>query len=285
MKRFIKNVTLYALIFLVILSFLAYAGFHLARHKILQNFPETENIILGDSNSQRAVDDAKLTSTKNFSSTAENYRLSYYKLLFIHKHNTELERVILSFSPQNLFFAFPNNHRHSYSALIILDPSDYKAYYFGHLTIKRYFYFLKYGLNHVINFIFGNEIELGGFLKINSKEQQFYEWHSAFCLELEKGLITKMSEEQIHYLNLIIEYCQNQNIALNLLVTPKHKILFEDSSYHAKDFFNFYNQYYGHIPIINFSDLQINEAEFQDPMHLNELGAEKLTQKLSQILE
>lgn len=74
MKRFIKNATLYALIFLVTLSFLAYAGFHLARHKILQNFPETENIILGDSNSQRAVDDAKLNSTKNFSSTAENYR-------------------------------------------------------------------------------------------------------------------------------------------------------------------------------------------------------------------
>ena len=284
MTRFLKKIVLYFFAFLTVLSLLCCVGFYLARVEILNHFPKTETIILGDSNTERGINDSLLISSTNFSSTAENYRLSFYKLQFIHKQNKSLKRVILSFSPHNLFFAFPNNHRHSHSALIVLEPSDYSDYYSGNITLKRCFYTLNYGLKHLIDLLFKNEIKLGGFTNIAPENSQFEFWHTNFCKTLEESPVNEISGDQIRYLNAIITYCKKNDLEIQFLVLPKHQILLEDSAYHANEFVNFYEQHYREIPILNYAELPMNENEFQDPMHLNSLGAKKLTQKLAESL-
>jgi hypothetical protein len=277
MKKFIGKIALYVISFTLFFSILAALGFYLVRQKIIEKLPHNRTIILGDSNTQRGVNDALLPSCINYSATAENYRLTYFKLKFIQKHNPKLKEVYLSFSPHNLYFGFPTNHRHSKNALLVLEQNDYQSYYKGRISPKRYFYTLKYGLGHFVDNLLGKNVKIGEFEELHPKDRQFEFWQMGYCENLKNQVITDFDRDQLYYLEKIIAFCKASNLDLNLLVLPKHPVLWEDSSYRKNDLFKLHQSKYSQLPLLDFSELILKDEDFQDPIHLNKLGAAKLT--------
>jgi hypothetical protein len=90
--------------------------------------------------------------------------------------------------------------------------------------------------------------------------------------------------KEIEYLNKVVEYYSKKNVKVILVSTPVSKYYRKDMSSEQRDFFIsqatkisvMHNVYY----LNYYNDNQFTDIDYYDSCHLNELGAEKLTQKI-----
>ena len=199
--------------------------------------PENKNIlILGDSNSQCAINDSIFNSTINISSSSDSYFYSYLKLNKILSSNQKIDTVILSFSPHNIFDnGWLFNKSHIYSRLPIYYPlmgwDDIKYLYKG--NVKAFYSSISLvikqsGKNFVKKVLRRRFAFEGGFLSlerdilkevqeklINGEKLPFFKIPQSF----------KIAENEILYLNKIITSCNKNKLKLYLVNLPKRKEL------------------------------------------------------------
>jgi len=90
--------------------------------------------------------------------------------------------------------------------------------------------------------------------------------------------------KEIDYLNKIVEYYAKKNVKVILVSTPVSKYYRKDMSLEQRDFFisqaekisDLNNVYY----LNYYNDNEFTDLDYYDSCHLNEVGAEKLTQKI-----
>jgi hypothetical protein len=90
--------------------------------------------------------------------------------------------------------------------------------------------------------------------------------------------------KEIEYLNKVVEYYAKKNVKVILVSTPVSKYYRKDMNLEQRDFFisqaekisDLQNVYY----LNYYNDNQFTDLDYYDSCHLNELGAQKLTQDI-----
>ena len=91
----------------------------------------------------------------------------------------------------------------------------------------------------------------------------------------------RVSQFEKKYLDKIVKLCQDNDIKLILINTPKRNEILSYSKYGMKEFYEFYDNYYYNIDFLDFSRFSLPESDYGDFVHLNTLGAKRFSTYLN----
>lgn len=296
MKVFIRNISLFCgIIFipLIIFSFyIFYANYKLAAdYKIESNI---NTLVIGDSHTQKAINDRYFPNAINLSQSSECFIYSYSKLLEILKHHPNIKTVLLGCS------------FHSFS-------SYYDEFVFGKYgaeTSARYFFIMPLTLK--LEFLLKNNNLTGRYLLqilsngitnlgVRSGQYSFLGNYEAYRTSVklseqsirkrvnthyfQQGKMDGFSSLNVYYLSKVVELCKERKIKLILLNTPMHKYYIENVPDKFKD--KFYSLIKSKkLNLIEFEKLKLDDSCFlPDGDHVNEEGARLTTLFLVNVLK
>jgi len=285
MRNYLKNTFLFSII-LILLSFLVILSNHIGFLKIPNNVTQNKNIlVLGDSNTECAINDSIFASAVNKSASADSYFYSYLKLKHIVQNNPNIDTIVLGFAPHNIFdngWLLDDSHINSHLKLYfpLMEFSDYsfficnnpKAFLSTLPTITKHAY------NNLFNRLLNNftACYYGAYLKLERNKLQevkalFKEGKPLPFFDLPNNF--SISEPETLYLNKIISFCSSNHLKLYFINTPKRFELLKYQKYGTKEFYEFYNKTYSHIDFIDCSNLTLQDKNYGDFVHLNSNGA------------
>lgn len=231
-----------------------------------------KNIIIGDSNTECAINSDLIDNTINLSKSGESYFYSYIKIKNIVSNN-KIEKIFLSFSPHNIFrddekLKISSNNR-IYSDFIYYFPilstneikflfsKDYLSSFFSILKSPKYF-------------IYKNK-KFGGHLLLNRNRLQ----QKLKALKTKKKINWSYYDTdsvEVKYLKKIKKFLEQNDVEFYLINTPKRKELINHSNDYLK-FIEFYNKELSEVKFYDFSSYMGEEKYFSDLIHLNSLGS------------
>jgi hypothetical protein len=290
MKKFLNKLFLFISIpttlLLIAIAIIGYIANHLD-FKINSNINE---IYIGDSHVQCAINDSFLTNSKNVSRGAESFYFSYFKLKKIIEHNKQIKKVYLGAS----YHSFSNY----YDAFISGEFSPSIA--------PKYFYVLP--LNEKINMIRWNLNNLPQFIELLNEESQRYLFKNntynygdysnkfkktkAAVVSMDKRLnfqyytnnqLNNFSEINLEYFSKIIELCGSNNIELVLLNTPIHPYFKKKIPPAYINKFNIVVQN-KKLDVIDFNNLNFTDSSFiPDGDHVSVMETYNLAKEIERL--
>ena len=286
MNKFIKNALKFCFVIIFSATFVFVLAFVISSTKNIfsPSFVESKvNIfILGDSNTECAINDSLFLNSKNLSSSGEPYFESFSKIQKLLLENIRIDYIFLSYAPHNFYECpFPDRRR------------DYK--YISFETFKILFNYKKNKFQFVKSVI---KDKLKIHFKINGSfrylERNDLENHKLSLLRgenltnfpnkiLSKNTNHKVNQNQRYFFEKIISICNENGINLILLNTPKRKELINDKRYCYDKFNNYYLKNHSEIPYIDHTNFELNENYFGDFVHLNYKGAKKYSTFLNEL--
>lgn len=285
MKIFIKRALIFSFVFSMIYLLLIVINYYDVKERELQ-IPIQKNIlVLGDSNTESAIDDDILVSAYNLSHSADPFFYSYLKLRKITETNKTIDTLLLSFSPHNVFendWTFNVSHIYLRMGMYypFMDWHDVKYLYLENAgaVISSSPAIIQQIMRNVIEKISGrNPIVKYGHFTL-SDHSIFAENQPQKALEdmlpssnIPKNL--KISKKEIKYLLKIIDHCNNENLKLILINPPKRQEILNYSLYGVKEFYSYYDSNLTSIEFLDFSNLDMPDDSFNDFVHLNSKGS------------
>lgn len=294
MKLFFNRIFIFSLTTSAVLFFLVGLVYILTYNYQFDTINK-KNIFLGDSNSMNAINDSLVTNSKNLSGSADSYFYSYLKLRKIINSENKIQRVFLSFSPHNII---DNSWLFNETDLVsrfpiymsMLDKSD-----FNFLFDKKENLF-KSSIYSTIK----NSISIYYSILTDKIDKSYGGYEPTYSNNLKKAIISLnenesvpnfripqkfiIYEEEILYLNKIINLCKTNNIELNLIITPKRKELLSFKKYFYKEFLLYYEANFSNINLYNFSDFTMPDDSYDDLVHLNYKGSVLFSKHLNDII-
>jgi len=284
MKLFLKYISRF-LIFLFTVFLLIIIGNYWLIQLTPINFPSKKNIlILGDSNSECAINDDIFKRSTNFSAPAESYYYSYLKLKKILETKQAIDTVLLSFSPHNIFdnnwFASQNHIENNFCRYYpFMSRNDFRFLLESHP--KSVIYSLRsialQFLKNIFRKITGSHsLQLGGFtsLDLDRLEEALQSLKAGEPIKnfrLPKDLYP--TNVEIAYINKIVQLCEKSQLRLILINLPKRLELLNDKRYGMEEFQIVYNTKFNQLDYFNFSSLSMEDEMYADLLHLNKQGS------------
>ena len=285
MKIFLKHIFIFLIIFILTFSSIISLNYYLIHSEKFVINSNRHILILGDSNSQCAINDSIFKSSYNVSGSADSYFYSYLKLKKILISNQNIDTVLLSFSPHNIFdngWLFSNDHMYSnfckYYPLMMLD--DLKVLLYGNpeglfSSLPAISKQLVY--NIIAKVRYGSIFSLyGGFWYLdrnilaevleklkNDEPIPFFKIPNNFSV----------AESEELYLDKIISVCESKGIKLYFINLPKRKEILTFPKYGVKEFNEFYDRKYKLIDFLDFSIMNLPDDDYGDLVHLNIRGS------------
>lgn len=279
MKNFIKKITIFFLILLLLIIVpFVYLNIYHSLFFNQFNLSKSINVIfIGDSQIQTAINDELINNSINISSSAESYYFSYYKLQKYLIQNSQIKRIYLGFSYHNLsnyyddfitgkqsgyissshFFILPIEERVNCLIWNSKTPFFYLKKIFRAEIAKV---FTDHGVGYSNNFVNTCASEQSMNKKLLS---QFYN----------NGKLNDFSDINLDYLNRIVALCKTKKIELIFLTTPLH-------SYFRDNVPDVYRHKYAEIiksekiKLIDLSTLPLSDDDFiPDGVHVSQKGA------------
>jgi lysophospholipase L1-like esterase len=235
-------------------------------------------LILGDSQTETALNDNFIKNSVNLSNAGDPIYFNYVKLKRIIEKNRQIETVILGFTSSNLdskgFYEVPKF------------KSKYIAYFYL-IDIKDYTDIIKYNLEGLIRGVTGlgryftktvtiinedkiNNIGIGGFRPIPTHISNLEE-----DINNEKKIFKSEHDPlSIKYFLKIEALCKRENLNLIVLNSPVHKSLSKRQKVRNEKYLKFIEQFDSNIQFWNYEDLSLENKYFFDENHLNVKGAE-----------
>lgn len=281
MKKFlIKSVVFTFIIFFIIVFFFLLLNF--SEDKIISN--EQTIIIAGDSNTECAINDQKISNALNISKSGESYFYTFYKLKHLIHRNEHIEKVYLSFSPHNLV---------TEETRITEGGSIYNNFikYSPVLDSESIYYLFKKDKKNVFLSFLKSPIsffEKGSFLKnkLSSTLWGGYLYLDRNNLDKEIKSSQKFSrvysqknidDIEVRYLKKISHLLEIYNIELVLLNTPKWTDFYKNSN-HLEFYYKVYEKDFSNLKLLDYSSLFSRKELFGDFTHLNFKGSQKFTE-------
>ncbi len=286
MKRFLKRIFVFVIPMLVIAIGVSFGAKSAINAKPVFQLPKTTNaLILGHSQPECAFNDSLISNTKNMAQGGEAYFYTYQKIKKLLPDNPQIKTVYLSFSnnqiePRMDEWTYDDEHVSNYFPKYAaqLDADDYalllqynyKAVLSGEIkAIKNNLSFLIKGENNFLahnnwgGYLYLKRNKLDSIIKVN------------YINTIKKEFSAAVSTINVHYLEKIVAFCQQQNVKLVFYRTPVHPILFE--AYNEPKFQNLRKQKFNQIPFLDFHDFKLTNDEMGDFDHLNYKGARKFS--------
>jgi hypothetical protein len=245
---------------------------------------EKNILVLGDSTPECAINDKIFKQVFNFSSPAESYYYSFLKLRKILESNQDIDTVLLSFSPHNVFdnnwFQNNNHIQHNFCRYYpLMSWHDLKylleynqkilVYSCRHIPLQ----FLKNGLRKISR---KTILKLGGFKDLDLDRlvpalQALQEGKRIKDFKLPQHFGTTIVE--LHYLQKIVVLCKENELKLIFINLPKHPVLIKNKGYGIQEFQQMYKMKFNQISYFDFSNFPLEDEFFVDLVHLNREGA------------
>ena len=235
-------------------------------------------LILGDSQTETALNDSIIENSINLSKAGDPLYFNYVKLKKIIEKNKQLETVILGFTSSNLdskgFYEVPKFKSKYITYFYLIDFEDYtdiiennqEGLIRGMTGLGRYFIKTRKLLNE--NEI--NRLGIGAFRPI-SPEISNLEY------DIKNEVIIFGSSHDslsIKYFLKIAALCKTNNLSLIALNAPVHKSLSIRQKVRNEEYLKFMKQFDTNIQFWNYEDFSLENRYFFDENHLNLKGAE-----------
>jgi hypothetical protein len=241
---------------------------------------------MGHSHTEFAYNDSLIKNVKNFANSAEPYFYTYSKLKILLRHNSELKNVILEFSNNSISISMDDwiwadkylDHRFTfYSPFLEKDQINTILYKNPISTIENY---LK---SIISNFwkIFRNDIDYTKYFGQYSELERIMQESEKVSYDIQES--SPVSEENLRYLDRIIELCKINNINLFFIRTPQHEYCSELAN--EPTFQKVYKERYNEILFFDLQKLPLTINDYADVEHLNKYGAKKVSLFLNEILQ
>lgn len=285
MKKFVIHLLLFSTIVITLYCALVISNFYLIKSVQLIESKHKKIIVLGDSNIECAINDSIYINAQNLSASSDSYYYSYLKLKKILNNKNNIDTVILSFAPHNLFDnGWLLSESHIYTRLATYYPLmnwDDFSFLFSNDPRAVIIAFPRIVKQSIINFSYKfnpptKDFTFGGFDKIDRNILP------EVRLKLKKGEKLpffripdnfEIAKKEELYLNKIIDLCNSKQKVLYLINTPKRIELLNYPKYGVKEFNTLYLKNYRSVNYIDLSKLDIPEDCFGDFVHLNSKGA------------
>jgi hypothetical protein len=284
MKKFIFKLLFFIIPILLVLVIVRYYIIYLKentqRYKLSSSI---ENLIIGHSQPECALNDSLIENSKNMSQGGESYLFTYVKLKKILEINPTIKNVYLSFS-NNQVSSLMDDWTFGDESL----KAKYNSYHFAMDKKEKELLFKKNWqaiLQSEFTIIRNNSVDL---VKYKGKLNPKIYWgeylylkrdktdsllKSNYIENLKKNRKSKISDINIHYLKKIVDLCKLKKVHIFLFRTPIHNAL--KSTFDELKFQSIRKQYFSNIKYIDNIDFQISNEEFGDLEHLNYRGAKK----------
>lgn len=244
-----------------------------------------ETIALGNSRIYRGINPYKLDSNAyNFSHDNDSFNQIYYKLLYLKKIN-KLPKEILMGVDYFQFSVFSDTRNHVY-----------KKYFEGGY-MKDYDLDLNTSFSNYMTFT-QNRINLWlewiqGLKEYNMEEVPYMTDRGQYVLygmAKENEKVTRESTVlplQQKYFDKILEFCEDNNIKINMIMMPTRTNELESYSEETIKKFDDYfkSKENENVRYLNFArDSRFVLEDYQDKTHLNKEGADKFSEILNEAL-
>ena len=294
MKKFIVKLVLFISIFILVYVSLSYYTKITINKKFnykLNNSVTT--IVLGHSQPECGINDRKMNNLKNLSQGGEAYFYTYLKLKKVTQENPNVKNIVLSFSNNQVKkqmddwtfgkknmpnFYTKYNFLMQWNDISFLFKNNFKTYL--NSENKSLVNNLKVLKTH--NKSIYDDRNWGGYLALNRNKVDSL-LHHKFLDKLKKKPNLEISNVNLNYLDLIINYCKQKNLNLYLIRLPIQKDYFKIDN--EVQFQKIRKSIYKTIPYLDFHNFPLKNNEFGDFDHLNSKGALKFSIFLNTLFE
>ncbi len=250
-----------------------------------------KSIVMGNSHSELAFNDSLITGLKNISQSGESYFYTYVKAKQVLKQNPQITTVFIEFtnyaitsvideqiwSDKYINYRYPN-----YSAFMeweermLLAKNNLKA------VIAATPITLKKQASRIIHNNYNYTSVTGGYYFTKENKLNINIIIDDTLSEYKKKQINTAAIYNLSYLEKIVELCEENNIKLYFIRSPLH----EKSLYLANEplFLKIKKKRFPNVEFLDFKDFPLEDNEFRDTDHLNNLGAKKFSLWFNQIL-
>ena len=309
MRRLIKNIFL---LFTIVL-FIAFVSYRINVWSInkagLQLCDSTETLMTGSSLIMLGLNPEYIPKSENVASAAEPVVISYFKIRDIIGNNPQVKRVITSCSlheitEQDVVFSGKRSVVvEMFTRLSFLRNSvtlddlklfkvDYPVYwevFTRYRVFPNYFYIYRALFENNLKCNYDGLLYVSGFQKrgdfnIRADVREDVDVVKVVNAHFpSKGMQKKLSNVSLNYLDSISALCDRSNIELIIVGMPISEKLYEKI---PRFYINYYNSYVDKMKQrlkCRFFDFThaAKEEWFLDLIHLDELGAEKITTMLN----
>ncbi|WP_395052116.1 hypothetical protein [Flavobacterium sp.] len=295
MKTFLQRFLLFCFIIASGVIVVILVSNFIINSKINYTFSSKKNIlILGDSQTQCALNDTVFNNAINLSESADTYFYSYLKLKKIIPHNTQIDTLFLAYAPHNVtktqdnwlvdesingfklplhFFLFESSDLFNFAKIAPLQ------------LIKNYPKVVAKNASHLFRIYKKNPINkfgIGGYKALFHELGESNTEKPASILQKKQ---TQYATTDLNYLKKIYNYCTNKKIKIILIATPfNQEVVGVDKPYLNK-YITFAKEEIPNATLFNYSNYLMEKKFFADDVHLNHEGAKVFTKMIKNTLK
>ncbi|MDD5014565.1 MAG: hypothetical protein PHW73_05620 [Atribacterota bacterium] len=290
MKKFIFKVFVFIIIFISLL--ISYNILFYLYNSNMENCylidKSKDILILGDSNTECAINDSIVSKSVNLSQSADAYFYSFIKLRKFLKINPNIETVILGINEKSLYNheLFKSNEyiRSKYNSYfrlmnlndfrVLLEAGGIKA--FINLAEASFYNFSRALTIQESDY---KDMNIGGYLYlIRDKLDETIERYKKE--NKQNNINIEYSKNQIEYLLKIVSLCKEYKVKLILLSTPTYMYCTNENDFYKLN--QFLKKNMGDdIDYWDYSSYSLPDFCYGDIDHLNYKGTEVFSKKLN----
>jgi hypothetical protein len=248
-------------------------------------------LVLGDSNAACGINDTVYSVSTNLSAPSDSYFYSYLKLKKAVRSGMEFDTLLLSFAPHNIF----DNPWFTKDDIIY---TQFRKYY-PLMDFEDLINLTRQNPESVLGATKPIGTECAKNVLLKAKGDKFlslggFEHMTLNSLDLALEKLSKdepipfcrmpknheLTQNELFYLQKIVEYCAKHDKKLVFINVPKRKELLSYKLYGFDDFYAYYFKEYGQIDFLDFHDLILPERYFGDLTHLNLEGSSYFSELL-----
>lgn len=252
-----------------------------------------ENLLLGHSQPECALNDSIIEKSVNRCQGGEAYFYTYTKLKKLLEVNNQIKTVYLSFSNNQIG---KEMDKWIYGDIYILDK--YPAYFYE-MSKNDKFVLIKENFKSVISaeskILKRNLIDL--FKNKGQLKEPLY-WgehlplrHQKVDSLIKENYIEKIEQQNekgfstinIDYLKKIVDLCKKENVQLVFFRLPVHELLRE--TFDEKAFDSIRRKHFNSVLFLDCANYTISNDKFVDFSHLNYKGANEFSEFFNQLVQ
>ncbi len=256
-----------------------------ARKEMLTLPTDTTIAFLGNSTIELGIDDSLVPGLANRGRSREAPDMVYAKLKLLKEFNPALDTVVVSFDDmflENTTFAPAMSPK-----CIVLDQYDLDDWllYLRYYCIDTDEQFLS-SLFHIYSVFplvyppYNGHKSFGGYQPKEVVMDPGVETHEKKSVPERKLDDTTFPYLCRHYVDRIVDFCADNGITLVFFSTPKHHSVRRDINV----FKDAYSKFYPHIRMFDYSDMELPDSCYADPVHLNTAGAGIVTRLVTEAI-
>ena len=286
MKNFLHKIVA----FIAIMTFILVGVFLVNRNWANFKISDKNNILLvGHSHSECAFNDTIVSGLINYSQSGESYFYTYFKVKKLISQNPHINKILIEFSNNQidqhmddwiwddkyLSYRFPKYASfmdlQSLQFLREKNPNCFKQSL--PVVVKNNVTMLLKQLNYTK--------EIGGYLYLERNKTDSILKSRSF----EKEILDEFQEVSVHnlaYLHKIIDFCQQNDVAVFLIRSPLHAQYYGYQN--EPTFQDLLVTDFSNVSFLDFSKFPLENKEFGDLQHLNHFGATKFSKWFSNLM-